>query len=120
MDNNNILQDHCWEGGIWFPGALGGRNIKVDNRSKIGACAWSATPSVRVYYQLPGNLAIHQECWDGAKWTSGGAPLPNAQLGSSLAAVQFQKNGGHLRVYYQARDNTVLEHCWDGSWLAGM
>lgn len=119
MDTNNILQEHCWDGKGWYTGALGGKNIKVDYRSKIGACTWSTTPSIRVYYQEPGNEAIKEVCWDGNGWTTG-ATLPNAQLGSSLAAIQFQKSGTHLRVYYQDRANTVREHCWDGSWTAGM
>ena len=119
MDNSSILQEHCLDGSGWYTGGLGSRNIKVDHRSKIAACTWGATPSIRVYYQLPNDLAIHEVCWDGTIWT-GGATLSNAQFGSSLAAVQFQQGGTHLRVYYQARDNTILEHCWDGSWLAGM
>ncbi|RPB23466.1 fungal fucose-specific lectin [Terfezia boudieri ATCC MYA-4762] len=119
VDTNNKLAEHCWDGSGWYTGALGGSNIALDYRSKIGACTWSNTPSIRVYYQSPGNQAIREVCWDGNGWT-GGATLPNAQLGSGLAAIAFSNNGIHLRVYYQTRDdNTVREHCWDGSWSVG-
>jgi len=118
VDNGNTLQEHCWDGKGWYTGALGGKNITVDWRSKIASTTWSTTPSIRVYYQAPGNQAIKEVCWDGNGWTTG-ATLPNAQLGSSLSAIQFQKNGVHLRVYYQTRDNKVREHCWDGSWTTG-
>ncbi|KAF8427766.1 lectin [Tirmania nivea] len=115
---NGILAEHCWDGNHWYTGALGDQNIKLDHRSKIGACTWSSTPSIRVYYQTPNDEAINEVCWDGNGWTEG-ATLPNAQLGSGLAAIQFQKSGTHLRVYYQDRNNTVREHCWDGSWTTG-
>lgn len=118
VDNKNILQEHSWDGSSWYTGSLGRSNIKVDHRSKLAACTWSATPCVRLYCQLPGSLAINEVCWDGNGWKMG-TTLPNAQLGSSFAAVQFQKMGTQLRVYYQTRDNTIHEHCWDGSWLAG-
>jgi len=118
VDNNNTLQEHCWDGKGWYIGALGGRSITVDWRSRIASTTWSTTPSIRVYYQAPGNEAIREVCWDGNGWTTG-STLPNAQLGSSLSAIQFQKSGTHLRVYYQTRDNRVHEHCWDGSWTAG-
>jgi len=118
VDVNGNLAEHCWDGSGWYIGALGGSNIKLDYRSKIGACTWSTTPSIRVYYQTPGNEAIHEVCWDGHGWTPG-ATLPNAQLGSGISAIAFSKSGIHLRVYYQTRDNTVREHCWDGSWTTG-
>ncbi|KAF8453960.1 fungal fucose-specific lectin-domain-containing protein [Terfezia claveryi] len=90
VDNKNILQEHSWDGSSWYTGALGRSNIRVDYRSKLAACTWSAITC--------------------------GTTLPNAQLGSSLAAIQFQKM---VRIFYRTRDNTIHEHCWDGSWLAG-
>ena len=59
-----------------------------------------------------------QEYCNGNPWTRGSA-LPVAHTGTSLAAVCWQQNGIHLRVYYQAPDMTLREHCWDGSWYAG-
>ena len=60
-----------------------------------------------------------QEYINGNPWHKG-TTLPVALIGSSLAAVKWQHNGIHLRVYYQAADHTLKEHAWDGSWYVGM
>ncbi|KAI1437993.1 fucose-specific lectin [Xylaria sp. CBS 124048] len=45
--------------------------------------------------------------------------LPGAIRGASLAAVCWKSPNLHLRVYYQAPDMTIREHCWDDHWYAG-
>jgi hypothetical protein len=60
-----------------------------------------------------------QEFCHGSSWTRG-QRLPTARAGSSIAVAGWSDNGMHLRVYYQAPDLTLREHCWDPySWSAG-
>ncbi|KAL6820204.1 hypothetical protein J3E69DRAFT_357603 [Trichoderma sp. SZMC 28015] len=62
--------------------------------------------------------AIQEYCV-GHPWKRG-ATLPIADSGSDLAALSF-KDGGkiHLRVYYQAPDLSLREHCYDSGWFEG-
>jgi len=116
LDNNNIIQERCWQGsGSWTTGALGQSRIQADPDSKIAATVWNG-PNIRIYYQKPNDPAIHEHCWGSSGWTAG-STLPAACTGSSLAAINWD---GHIRVYYQATDLQLREHCWDsGSWTVG-
>lgn len=67
-----------------------------------------------------------QEYWKVIQEYSGrnpwrrGATLPIADSGSNLAAVAWNgKSGVHLRVYYQAPDLTLKEHCYERGWFEG-
>ncbi|UKZ76814.1 hypothetical protein TrVFT333_004528 [Trichoderma virens FT-333] len=60
-----------------------------------------------------------QEYCVGNPWKRG-ATLPIADSGSNLAALSFEDGGKiHLRVYYQAPDLSLKEHCYDGGWSEG-
>lgn len=114
LDNDNIIQEFCWQGSGWALGSLGQSRIQADPSTKLAAIVWGG-PNIRLYYQKPNDPAIHEHCWGSSGWTAG-STLPAACLGSSLAAVYWD---GHIRVYYQAPDTQLREHCWDGSWAAG-
>ncbi len=60
-----------------------------------------------------------QEFCSGMPWKLG-AVLPKARTGSSLAAVKWVDDQLRLRVYYQAPDLSLKEHCCDGGWITGM
>ena len=47
------------------------------------------------------------------------AILPQARSGSSIAAMNYLQPSLQLRVYYQAPDMSLKEHCNDGYWFEG-
>jgi Fungal fucose-specific lectin len=59
-----------------------------------------------------------QEYVNGNPWVKG-ATLSVALTGTNIAAVTWQENGPHLRVYYQDPAHNLKEHAYDGSWYVG-
>lgn len=131
-----MLQEWCGINGHWGPGYLTDLGVRVAPNTSIAATNWDKT-SIRVYCQgnatasqtiiaytnlmLPteeSSNAIQEFCV-GHPWKRG-ATLPIADSGSDLAALSF-KDGGkiHLRVYYQAPDLSLREHCYDSGWFEG-
>nr|UWK20224.1 fucose-specific lectin [Trichoderma stromaticum] len=112
-----LLQEWCGIHGSWSPGYLTKLEVRVAPNTSIAAVNWNG-PSIRVYCQEENSNAIQEYCV-GNPWKRG-AILPIADSGSNLAAVAFDEGGKiHLRVYYQAPDLSLREHCYDGVWSAG-
>ncbi|KAL7784087.1 fungal fucose-specific lectin domain-containing protein [Trichoderma ceciliae] len=107
----------CGTGGIWAPGYLTSLKVRTAPNTSIAAVNWDGA-SIRVYCQEETSNAIQEFC-PGNPWKRG-ATLPIADEGSNLAATSWKHNGKvHLRVYYQAPDLSLKEHCYDGGWGEG-
>ncbi|KAK4062950.1 hypothetical protein Trihar35433_8745 [Trichoderma harzianum] len=117
VSSEGLLQEWCGVNGHWGPGYLTDLGVRVASNTSIAATNWDGT-SIRVYCQEESSNAIQEYCV-GHPWKRG-ATLPIADSGSNLAALSF-KDGGkvHLRVYYQAPDLSLREHCYDGGWSEG-
>ncbi|KAI1356759.1 fucose-specific lectin [Xylaria sp. FL0043] len=103
----------------WWSGALTKQKFRVAEASKVAAVYWSEKNNIRVYAQDPDNKIQELVYTDDGGWRKG-AVLPTAEVGSSLAAVRWEKSGTHLRVYYLAPGSTVKEHCYEDSrWFDG-
>ncbi|KAL7953518.1 fungal fucose-specific lectin domain-containing protein [Trichoderma compactum] len=117
VSSEGLLQEWCGINGSWSPGYLTKLEVRVAPNTSIAATNWDG-PAIRVYCQEENSNAIQEYCV-GNPWHRG-ATLPIADSGSNLASLSF-KDGGrvHLRVYYQAPDLSLREHCYDGSWSEG-
>ena len=72
------------------------------------------------WLEEPESQAIVELRHDGY-WTKGGRLL-DALDGTSIAAVAFNWNGGvSMSVYYQAKDLSLKDHCYDSGrgWYPG-
>ncbi|KAF8457854.1 fucose-specific lectin [Kalaharituber pfeilii] len=117
IDENDVLQEHCWDTSHWICGPLGNSDIKVSPSSKLGACTLSGNP--RLYYQQAGSTTLREYCWDSKGWSQGTTfRVDDAIEGSSIAAVAPRGEAG-IRVYYQSSDWWICEYCWDGKWVRG-
>ncbi|KAI2632434.1 fucose-specific lectin [Hypoxylon sp. NC1633] len=119
LSDDNILQEWVWSGGSpWVPGYLSKLGVRVNPSTRIAALNWDG-PNIRVYCQEAGSNAIQEYC-NGDPWYKGFL-LPTALNGSSIAAGQWRDPlySVHLRVYTQAPDRTLREHCYDGKWTTG-
>nr|6GKE_A Chain A, Fucose-specific lectin [Aleuria aurantia] len=122
VNKDNILSEFVYDGSKWITGQLGSVGVKVGSNSKLAALQWggseSAPPNIRVYYQKSNGSgsSIHEYVWSG-KWTAGasfGSTVPGTGIGATAIGP------GRLRIYYQATDNKIREHCWDSnSWYVG-
>ena len=96
----------------------GGVHIRVYCQGKL-RLPLKRHPSVE-YPKGAGSRTILELCNDG-HWFKGSLDLPNALGGTSIAAVAY--NGGNqtqIRVYYQAEDLSLMEHCHDkNGWYPG-
>ncbi|KAL7930743.1 hypothetical protein V8C35DRAFT_324194 [Trichoderma chlorosporum] len=116
-DNQDRLQEWCGINGNWSPGYLTNLEVHVAPNTSIAATNWDGS-AIRVYCQEVNSNAIQEYCV-GNPWKRG-ATLPIADSGSNLAALSFKQDGKiHLRVYYQAPDLRLKEHCYDGNWSEG-
>ncbi len=63
---------------------------------------------------------IEEACFVGGSWIKG-VSLPAALDGSSIAAIAYLGEGQQqIRIYYQANDLSLKEHCFTGkSWVPG-
>nr|UWK20060.1 fucose-specific lectin [Trichoderma albolutescens] len=115
---NGLLEEWCHNnGGSWAPGYLTNLKVRVAPNTSIAAVNWDGS-SIRVYCQEESSNAIQEFCV-GNPWKRG-ATLPVADQGSNLAAVSWKDQGKvHLRVYYQAPDLSLKEHCYDAGWYEG-
>ena len=114
-------------------------NIRTSANTRIGAIQYADCGGVhiRVYCQgeyhlsLKGHLfieylkgagsrAIRELCNDG-HWFNGSLDLPDALDGTTIAAVAYNWGGRtNIRVYYQAEDLSLREHCHDNKgWYPG-
>ncbi|KAJ8488124.1 hypothetical protein ONZ51_g3730 [Trametes cubensis] len=116
------LQEYCCVDGEWTAGALSTLNIAAAPNTSIAAFQYEDDEGVhiRIYLQEAGSFEIQEYCNDGS-WVRG-ATLPTALSGTSIAAVVYDMDGVQFRVYYQAPDLYIREHCMgsDGSgWYPG-
>lgn len=112
-----LLEEWCGISGSWSPGYLTNLEVRVARNTSIAATNWDGS-AIRVYCQEENSNAIQEYCV-GNPWKRG-VTLPIADSGSNLAALSFKIAGKiHLRVYYQAPDLSLKEHCWDGGWSEG-
>jgi len=97
---------------------------KADLNNGLAITGWASGDEERVYY-IGGGSKIVERCWSASKgsWYDGELTGKfTAAHYSNLAAISFEANGTLcIRVYYQATDNTIREHCKDGegAWFAG-
>jgi len=90
-------------------------------RSALAVVSFTVNNQIhlRVYTQDL-NGGIRESRWDNG-WSGGTAKdvIAQAKPHTSLAGLCWD-NGGQIRIYYLAADNTVNERCWSGSgWYAG-
>jgi hypothetical protein len=119
-----LLEEWCnGSRGQWVPGYLTRLKVQTAPNSSVAAVNWDGQ-NIRVYCQgkntkeQPRSEIIQEYCV-GDPWKKG-ATLPVADHGSNLAALSWtQKGRVHLRVYYQASDLSVHEHCYDDGWSKG-
>ncbi|EHK24095.1 uncharacterized protein TRIVIDRAFT_80901 [Trichoderma virens Gv29-8] len=117
VSSEGLLQEWCGINGNWSPGYLTNLEVVVAPNSSIAATNWNGS-AIRVYCQEKNCKTIQEYCV-GNPWKRG-ATLPIADSGSNLAALSFEDGGKiHLRVYYQAPDLSLKEHCYDGGWSEG-
>lgn len=135
-----MLEEWCYSnGGRWVPGYLTNLKVKTAPNSSVAAVNWDGS-NIRVYCQgkdiiersfnktrrrafltfwVEESSDAVQEYCVGNPWKRG-ATLPVADQGTNLAAVSWTQNGSpHLRVYYQAADLNIREHCYDSGWSTG-
>ncbi|KAK0430772.1 fungal fucose-specific lectin-domain-containing protein [Armillaria borealis] len=113
LDEQYFLQEYCYSAdqGRWFPGELGGMEIRAATNASIAAMQYT-------YAEGGVHIRVYCQGKEGCR-TSSRATLPVALSGSSLAAVAYWKNGPQLLVYYQTDDLSIKEHCIDehGKWF---
>ncbi|KAF9783828.1 fucose-specific lectin [Thelephora terrestris] len=125
LDRQHILQEYCYSEGLgWFVGDVGKMNIRTSTNTRLSAVYFhdgEGGVNVCVYYQELGSQAIAELRNDGGCWAKGDR-LPDALDGTSIAAVALNLNGGvSMRVYYQAEDLSLKDHCYDSDrgWYSG-
>ncbi|KAI0334364.1 fucose-specific lectin [Cubamyces sp. BRFM 1775] len=111
LNADYVLQERCCVDGEWTSGALNCLNIAAAPNTSIAAFQYEDDDGVhiRIYLQEAGSPEIQEYCSDGS-WVRG-ATLPTALSGTSIAAVVYNIEGVQFRVYYQAPDLTIKEHC---------
>ncbi|KAI0389956.1 fucose-specific lectin [Xylariaceae sp. FL0594] len=119
LTDDDCLQEWCFINGNWSSGYLTKSKYKVSPDSKLAAVYWQdGGAHIRLYCQEPSSNQI-QEFVNGNPWKRG-SRLPEAVPGTGISAVGWQAGGTiHLRVYYQAPDLTLREHCWERGWSNG-
>lgn len=84
----------------------------------ISAVGWNdGSLKLNVYWRSLDNEIVGMSCTDS--WGPVNTIVKGLKPGTQFAATQWG-NGAYLRLYYQARDDSVLEICNDQrSWVGG-
>jgi len=125
-----MVQEYCYseDKGKWYPGEINQLKAKATPAAGLAAVAYGSDVlgagekgvHIRVYYQEAGTNTVKELANDGY-WHSGDMQITDALGATSLAAVAYYfQSQTQMRVYYQARDLTLKEHCHNNSgWFPG-
>lgn len=124
QDKSGNIKQTCYDHpDYWYPspkGIIGRANLN----NGIAITGWDDGNEERVYY-VGEDDTIVERCWSSRKtrWNDGELTGRfTAAHYSNLAVMCFELAGiWRIRVYYQAKDNTIRECCkdGDGAWFAG-
>ncbi|TFK59767.1 hypothetical protein BDN72DRAFT_580481 [Pluteus cervinus] len=117
LDTSNVLQEYVFNNG-WSNGAAPA-SPNISPNTSLAATTWndkSSGQNYRLYYQKQDNTIQELVYATGSGWSSGQTFPDAAYPGTSLGA--FVNNNATLttRVYWQAKDFTLNEYIYSGSW----
>ncbi|KAJ3559349.1 hypothetical protein NM688_g402 [Phlebia brevispora] len=114
INEQSLLREACYSAAkeSWVDGPLNELNIQAAGNSSIAAFQFDIP---QLTAPESNSLTIQEFCTDDTVQWQRGAILPTALSGSSLAAVSYTYQGLQVRIYYQAEDLSIREHCWNGA-----